>query len=476
VWKRFREGWRRILRRFVSEREPLDGLGPSDPRVHPIDREGDEDDECRRGGNIREDLKSAAYFSFLHTAERVASSAFGDQQPFQAVGYLSGGTKYYLAITKTSNTNKSDPGPKTHQLALYTDLDGAGSLTGKYFHASPLDVPTIYGHPAAANAIACAAYLFDASFKKPYQPQVEYYTSPGPVTIYFDQYGNRRKYPETRLKPEVAGVDGIATTFFGQPYENAEFAFFGTSAAAPHVAGVAALVLQAAGGPKSIDPTTIKAVLEGTTPIRDTDPLYASGLAGSPSGFVALSAQGEASDGPNFYTINYYGPAGRSLQSITLDGSKAGLIYNTNSPSYPPEIGKTIGIDPSAATIVPNPGTGSPTVTIDFKPGTFTSGVSFSFRVRPYVKLAGGFYGLSADSSAGVTFTARFGSKFADAHGTLQNQYGFGYNQADGFGLIDAVNAASVVLPSSNFTGSAPIAANPTSPGRSVIPIHAGRD
>ncbi len=180
-------------------------------------------------------------------------------------------------------------------------MDGIGNITGKYFHASPLNVRTPYGHNSANGAIDCAAYVYDWTDKKPFQPVIEAFTSPGPVLIYFDQNGNRLTTPELRVKPEVAGVDGVGTTFFGSPYQADQFAFFGTSAAAPHIAGVAALIIQAAGGPGSIDPGSVKFVLEATTPAHDIDPLFCSALGASSSGFVAVTAQGSVTGGQSDY-------------------------------------------------------------------------------------------------------------------------------------------------------------------------------
>jgi len=75
---------------------------------------------------------------------------------------------------------------------------------------------------------------------------VESFSSRGPtITRYFDKDGNRLATPDVRLKPDLAGADGVATTTdfdVGTPDLNP---FFGTSAAAPSAAGVAALLWSA---------------------------------------------------------------------------------------------------------------------------------------------------------------------------------------------------------------------------------------
>ena len=67
----------------------------------------------------------------------------------------------------------------------------------------------------------------------------ESFSSRGPATRRFDVDGRRLAAPDVRAKPELAGADGVATSVTGFN------SFFGTSAAAPSAAGVAALVRSA---------------------------------------------------------------------------------------------------------------------------------------------------------------------------------------------------------------------------------------
>lgn len=68
----------------------------------------------------------------------------------------------------------------------------------------------------------------------------EPFSSRGPLTRTRDAAGNPLATPEVRQKPQVAGADGVSTDLTGGLNP-----FFGTSAAAPSVAGVAALALSA---------------------------------------------------------------------------------------------------------------------------------------------------------------------------------------------------------------------------------------
>jgi hypothetical protein len=378
------------------------------------------------------------------------ADAFSFKEAIQGVGLLNGPT-YQIAITKSKKTDPKAPAPPSqHQLAIQSVTDG--QLIGTHFHAAPLDVPTIFGHAAANGAIAVAAYVYDWTDKKPYQPQIEYYTSPGPVNIYFDESGKRLGTPQLRFKPDVAGVDGVATTFFGQPYFSTTFAFFGTSAAAPSVAGVVALMIQAAGGPGSIDAPSALGILVRTAPPRDLSPLVAQAVGAGRSGFVTVSALGEVFSSPNYFTITYIGQDKEYLDSLTIDGRKAGLIFDTSAAASPPlQIVNTVGISPSDVTFAQTGSPGLPDLVLKFKPGTFKPGASLSFTLDQDLAKTGTFGGSSDSLKAGAAFTATvkgtardiiFGSFFSP------NGPGTGYNQPDGFGVVDAVNSVEAILQS----------------------------
>ena len=133
--------------------------------------------------------------------------------------------------------------------------------------------PLTFGHSSAAGANSVAAYPY-------YKPNIpEYFTSPGPSTVYFDA-NNNYIGKTVRLKPDIAAMDGANTSFFGS--DDAEDTdssdnFFGTSDAAPHAAAIAALVLEANGGPGSVTPAQMKSVLQRSAFPHDLDPYYAKG-------------------------------------------------------------------------------------------------------------------------------------------------------------------------------------------------------
>jgi hypothetical protein len=129
-----------------------------------------------------------------------------------------------------------------------------------------LNAGTIYGHANAAGAVAVGAVDYRRTPAFGVNPPVlESFSSSGTTPILFDTAGNRLATPDPRqFKPEITAPDGGNTTFFGVDIAGDQDVFpnfFGTSAAAPHAAGVAALLRQAQ---PALAPADVRTALETT--------------------------------------------------------------------------------------------------------------------------------------------------------------------------------------------------------------------
>jgi hypothetical protein len=104
---------------------------------------------------------------------------------------------------------------------------------------------TSVGHSIAAGGLGVGAVRYS---KTPEfgvrKPRAEPFSSAGASPILFDPQGNRLATPLVRQQPAIMAPDGGDTSFFGgKDSDNTTLPnFFGTSAAAPHAAGFAALL------------------------------------------------------------------------------------------------------------------------------------------------------------------------------------------------------------------------------------------
>jgi hypothetical protein len=149
-------------------------------------------------------------------------------------------------------------------------------------NAGYLGARTIFGHAAGNKVMGVGAMNYqeidaEGNFEgAPRYFDVESFSSKGGnLPFYFSDDGTVRLDPPlTVFKPDITGPDGTDTTFFGgSDSDDSGFPnFFGTSASAPHLAGVAALLkdLNPTASTADIYQVLIETARDIETPGRDT--------------------------------------------------------------------------------------------------------------------------------------------------------------------------------------------------------------
>jgi FG-GAP-like repeat/Calx-beta domain len=202
------------------------------------------------------------------------------EQLFSFVNDGSFGTEtFYIAI-------EHDSGPTPTVMKYIGATDGLPFLIDTFATNSG----TTFGQPTALGAagVGAAQYTNTPAFGVT-PPVLEPFSSTGAGTeLLFNTAGNPLSSPIVEQDPKLVGVDGVNLNVAG----TTEFTpFFGTSAAAPSVAAVAALMLQEGGGAGSLAPSEIYSLLENTTiPMSSTPGFNSNDGFGLVNGDAAVQA------------------------------------------------------------------------------------------------------------------------------------------------------------------------------------------
>lgn len=146
----------------------------------------------------------------------------GTEDPIEVINYFNEGSSIVECSVEVDNYEAET---RTLEIFIYPE-NGAWVYTDNITSAD-----SIFGHPAVPDVIAVGA--IDAS--DPGNDDIRDFSSQGPVTISYPS-------PVSRPKPDLCGIDGVLITGAGGfgVWDGSNYRFNGTSAAAPHIAAIAA--------------------------------------------------------------------------------------------------------------------------------------------------------------------------------------------------------------------------------------------
>ena len=302
------------------------------------------------------------------------------------------------------------PSAATPRLKMIDLENGSGDITGVDYNTSvggDVVGPTIFGHNGAANASSVAAVRYsDGSTPEPY-------SSRGPVTLLFNPVigtspATALGSPQTVAKPDFAATDCVQNTFFGQLVSGV-WRFCGTSDAAPHAAGVAALLRSQGVSPTPAEmrtalATTAATVTGGSTASTGAGRLDADAAAGKITS-VSLSptAVKSTENATITATVHGFGAIPTGTVTFSVDNAVVAtdpLVSGQASYSTPTPLGLgkhpvTVAYTPSDAHL-PSSGAGNifvddtaPVTSVSEPPHLFPAARTITFRYSATDNLSG---------------------------------------------------------------------------------------
>jgi hypothetical protein len=432
------------------------------------------------------------------TGRVVASSTdvqSGTQDPMEALDYVNPGGSDFFRIVVQNVRDQAQPknlnlfsyepecavaGPRllvsgrherhnynTATRSVPAQSDAGGSPV------SVVSVGAICSASAAASGVFAGSAAPDESCLDNTNSTIEFFSSLGPTL-------------DGRAKPDITGIDGVSVTGAG----SFPSPFFGTSAAAPHLAGIAALVLQAApclaaSATGAVDTVTARTTLrnlilgnaaglgspvpnntfgsgraDAFAAIQRTFPVHKGAAALTVNGNTPLGASitGEQlgfSD-PNqcpLTRLSWTGGCGTSPGStmncpfgttgVSVAASNNGVAFSAAADVQVTVTDFAVGVSPGSATVTAGQSS-SYVVTLSAQGGAFTAGVTLSCANLPF--------------QAGCTFnppTVTPGSTFAQSTLTIST-------------------TARSSTPARGAHAGAPAPSAPSSWPRSRVPLAAG--
>jgi len=433
-------------------------------------------------------------------ASSLTSNNFANNRPVELGTTFGSGGQLQFVIARS--TIPTAPRPATRvRLGTDANSNSANAPAEYYDYNSAVTA----GHSIAKGCNGVGAY----DVFRPNVPQN--FTSGGPALIFFDRNQNLLPTPEVRLQPRLSAANGSNSTWTGGDSANdvdtGGGQFYGTSAAAPHAAGVAALVLDAHNGPGSVTPAQMRTILQSTTFPHDLNPYQAVGVARATNGGkvtvtirsdnTATAARGR--NDPNSFSIAYIGgssissfvfnPNGLAAEGGGVTSGQNGVDINNNyfsnvtpglyfaltgTGGFAFTQGTHTGITNTnvglpvldMAAPAPAPAGNGRRLSLSFLNNDFAGGDVFRFTIGrglergPNVSVNGAALAhYNADLFGGgvlipeatvISDGMRFSGTLASGDtfdGRIRNSLGAGFSQLDGFGFINAEAAVNAPLP-----------------------------